>query len=520
MRTDNGETINAETTISTVNSSSHAPGPPPVPGATWVEEYERSTGHVGGYWRGPNGERIDAVEYDAASMSASSPVLDKKAERPENSTRLTGKELYHVLPEELRAPENLAGHAYQEASRWNSVFNGENDGPVLNPDEVISPLQDTIRGVPLDELNNGDSEPSKHHYTEEQANAILSDYYDKRAAAEQKMRDLTWKFYSRPARDANLSYDPIRALGWQTRMLSDEITWMREREGGTLDDPNDKPWVHKPFTSAPPAFWDRDLEHDGIVKVCRKVTVLQGRSSRDAYSMASSVESSVRAGEDKICASEGRDPTVEESKKLTADALRSLMKSRSTVGEVVGIDIETTGGSPTRDWVVDAGWLRTDLHDPEEKLYGDNRRSYGVSETRGQLGNPFEELTGISAESLKGKKSLAFDEDAQREILGELTSGVPFVAHNARFEDKFFMQNIEGYAEAKRAGRVKIIDSRDMSQWLDEYDGKKGNSLEQYARRWGTLDPKTDKERHLGFEDSEIMLKAMGRHLRTITPQD
>ena len=31
----------------------------PVDGATWVEDYERSTGHVSGYWRLPNGEILD-----------------------------------------------------------------------------------------------------------------------------------------------------------------------------------------------------------------------------------------------------------------------------------------------------------------------------------------------------------------------------------------------------------------------------------------------------------------------------
>ena len=35
---------------------------PPEPGARWVEPYERSTGHVRGYWVDKNNNRIADVE--------------------------------------------------------------------------------------------------------------------------------------------------------------------------------------------------------------------------------------------------------------------------------------------------------------------------------------------------------------------------------------------------------------------------------------------------------------------------
>ena len=33
-------------------------------GAIWVKEYERSTGHVSGHWKIPDGHRIDSVEVN------------------------------------------------------------------------------------------------------------------------------------------------------------------------------------------------------------------------------------------------------------------------------------------------------------------------------------------------------------------------------------------------------------------------------------------------------------------------
>ena len=55
-----------------------AHGEPPVSGATWVDDYERATGHVGGYWRAPDGRRIDSVEGSKGNVQI--PVLSKKNE--------------------------------------------------------------------------------------------------------------------------------------------------------------------------------------------------------------------------------------------------------------------------------------------------------------------------------------------------------------------------------------------------------------------------------------------------------
>ena len=58
------------------SKDAEAHGKPPVSGATWVEEYERATGHVGGYWRAPDGRRIDSVEVSGDDVQIL--VLSKK----------------------------------------------------------------------------------------------------------------------------------------------------------------------------------------------------------------------------------------------------------------------------------------------------------------------------------------------------------------------------------------------------------------------------------------------------------
>ena len=54
-------------------------GMPPVSGATWVEDYERAGVHVSGYWRGPNGERLEPVKASGGhNRSGRLAPLDKK----------------------------------------------------------------------------------------------------------------------------------------------------------------------------------------------------------------------------------------------------------------------------------------------------------------------------------------------------------------------------------------------------------------------------------------------------------
>jgi hypothetical protein len=55
-----------------------AHGNPPVSGATWVEPYDRAGIHVSGYWRGPNGEKIQVEDSGSHSKSDRLAPLDKK----------------------------------------------------------------------------------------------------------------------------------------------------------------------------------------------------------------------------------------------------------------------------------------------------------------------------------------------------------------------------------------------------------------------------------------------------------
>ena len=159
--------------------------------------------------------------------------------------------------------------------------------------------------------------------------------------------------------------------------------------------------------------------------------------------------------------------------------------------------------------------------------YGQSRLAFGVPPENAALGNALiAKLTGID---VRGRSSEAgyrlFDEwpQAQAGLLARLTQQ-PYVAHNATFEHSWFMLNVAGYAESYRAGRITIIDTLPMSrQWdpgaVPTNEHPYGdNTLDAYAKRQGALDS-AHNERHLGLEDSHIMLVAMKHHLAALKAQ-
>ena len=205
-----------------------------------------------------------------------------------------------------------------------------------------------------------------------------------------------------------------------------------------------------------------------------------------------------------------------------------------------GIDIETTGLDEYRDYILDIGYEYMDVNPVKPFVmhadavsdgdgmyaeegyrpsgaYGAGRQMFGMPDERQMLGNPVSWLTGIEPATVAGK--VPFDEDlnAQHALLAKLKA-TPYVAHNANYEHKHFMANVDGYAEAYRDGEIIIIDTMCMSKrWDDKtgFENHGSNRLEDYAKRWSGLDD-GGSERHLGFEDAHIMLVAMRNHLKAL----
>lgn len=180
-------------------------------------------------------------------------------------------------------------------------------------------------------------------------------------------------------------------------------------------------------------------------------------------------------------------------------------------GMVMGIDIETTDRDPARGYVVNIGLEFMDLAakaKPHDAFAG----YCGIPPMYAEKGVPLEFIHHITWDDLEDSKPLRANAPMQKALLAAMCA-YPFMAHNAAFEDSWFMLNIAGYAEARKAGKICVIDSRDICRRVDPEvrilpRESRPATLENWARRRGTL-AADESEVHLGLDDVELMLRTV-----------
>ena len=177
-------------------------------------------------------------------------------------------------------------------------------------------------------------------------------------------------------------------------------------------------------------------------------------------------------------------------------------------GMVVGIDIETTDRDPARGYIINVG-LEFMTVGPGASPHDPFAGYFGLPDLYAEKGVPLADIHKIQWSDLEGRRPFREDAQVQKALLAALTA-YPYMAHNAAFEDSWFMLHIDGYAEARKAGRVVPIDTRDICRRVDPETRTlphemRPASLESWALRRGTLKP-GESERHLGLDDVELML--------------
>ncbi|PWG65660.1 hypothetical protein [Bifidobacterium callitrichidarum] len=238
--------------------------------------------------------------------------------------------------------------------------------------------------------------------------------------------------------------------------------------------------------------------------------------------------------------------TPEEIKAQNKETRQARLEQRSKAyrwmpgqdaNTVAGLDFETTGLNPDTDFIVDAGMeymdinptiqhedkrseadrnykYREDCYSSDNGAYGIRSFQYGTDNVRSLAGNPAEDTNHIDPREFTQYKPLDENPAAQKQLLDFATSA-PLVAHNALFEHHHLMANVDGYAEAYRKGKVRLMDTMQMSRSLPKPESAKalkGFKLDTYMKQWNAI-PATSKEVHRGLEDTDGMLVAMKNHM-------
>lgn len=192
-------------------------------------------------------------------------------------------------------------------------------------------------------------------------------------------------------------------------------------------------------------------------------------------------------------------------------AIAAAYVSAPVKGVVVGVDLETTGRDPDRGYIIDTGWELMDLG-RDGSPYAPFSSFSGLPSQYEETGVPLERVHHIIWRQVGGRRPFREDAELQSRLL-EVLEAHPYMAHNAAFEDSWLMLNLDGYAEARKDGRIVPIDTRDICRRLDPAVASlpresRPASLESWARRRGTLDG-DGSERHLGLDDTDLMLRTV-----------
>lgn len=210
-----------------------------------------------------------------------------------------------------------------------------------------------------------------------------------------------------------------------------------------------------------------------------------------------------------------RDTQVARTAGSGARDLGIAMAEAPFKGAVMGFDIETTDRNPDRGYIINLGLAFMELT-PDAIPREGHAAYFGIPDIYREKGVPLADIHQISWEDLEGKTPFREDKAVQKALLKAFIK-MPYMAHNAAFEDSWLMLHLDGYAEARKAGKITIVDSRDICRRID-VDGRSlpresfPNTLENWARRRGTLSP-SEKERHLGLDDVFLMLRTVQAEL-------
>lgn len=215
-----------------------------------------------------------------------------------------------------------------------------------------------------------------------------------------------------------------------------------------------------------------------------------------------------------IAALQRRKPeTIQKEIARSNSTLGVAYASKPVKGTVLGIDIETTSREPDRGYIINVGFEFMDLAgDDSGQPFNPVSAFCGIPSLYEIIGVPLARIHQITWDQIANKTPFREDKAMQRDLLKAMTK-YPYMAHNAAFEDAWFMLHLDGYAEARKAGKIIPIDTRNICRELDPevrklpFDSHPA-ALENWARRRGILAAE-ESERHLGLDDTDLMLKTV-----------
>lgn len=167
--------------------------------------------------------------------------------------------------------------------------------------------------------------------------------------------------------------------------------------------------------------------------------------------------------------------------------------------EMVGIDIETNGLSPSTGRVIEASVVSIDRKG-EAKVEFDSL--FDVPERAHQgAGMGAVDVHHITPDMVKGRPTFE-DTSSQKRLLNSL-KGKTIVSHNAPFERGYLVTHLPGFAEAVDAGEVKFLDT--MNVVRDVMPQTENNTMKSFTEG----NREIYAEAHRSLPDTDMMMRSL-----------
>jgi len=178
--------------------------------------------------------------------------------------------------------------------------------------------------------------------------------------------------------------------------------------------------------------------------------------------------------------------------------------------KIIALDLETSSGQPTKGRIIEVGISVRSPQGGEEKkfskLYGLSKKSLAATGT-----GPVEvhQIT----EGMIAKKRQFNHPEEEKALLSVLQEGT-LMAHNAPFEVRWLKLHLPGFEKAYRAGKIKVLDTRNLSQKFvhDTKDNTLKTFVEKYEDEY--------KDAHRAYNDARMMGEAFEKFAQDLHSRD
>lgn len=191
--------------------------------------------------------------------------------------------------------------------------------------------------------------------------------------------------------------------------------------------------------------------------------------------------------------------------------LKEIIDGKQPSPVFYGLDLETNNFRPDQGRILQMSVVRYEIGKTPELIHN---LFFGVNAlTLGTTGLGATSVHRITEDVLHGAPTWGQQHEKIATILDEMKGGI-MVAHSANFEKSWLSLHMDGFKEAIEGGELKILDTMNISKYLQPETGK--NTLESFVTSQGI----PYEGAHMSDADTLMMMRAFDKWVHIFVSEE